>query len=98
MISSRTDQPGIHLPILDLDVEHRYERSTTEGHAHLYLDRPIPTWRWVILMWGLRVGKVSDKGFFAWSLRRRGNFVRLPSVRKLTNTKRRKAPHSRLQE
>jgi len=33
-------------------------------------------------MFGLRVGKVIEKGTFAWSLRRGGNYVRKPGVGK----------------
>lgn len=73
---------GEHLPIIDLDFPHEYVPSTTPGHAHLYLNRPIKRWRMVILLWGLYVGGVIEKGYFLWSLRRGGTFVRRVGVRK----------------
>lgn len=82
LISSRTDR-GTHLPVLDLDFSHVYLDSTSPGHGHLYLNVELPFWRWAILMWGLRVGGAIEHGFFVWSLRRLGNFVRVPELRKL---------------
>lgn len=98
LVSSKTQRPRVHLPIIDLDIPHEYSPSSTPGRAHLYLDEAIPRWRWLLLMIGLRQGRVIDKGFFWWSLRRGANFVRLPGIKKLTNTKRAKSARSRLQE
>lgn len=73
------------LPIVDLDFPHEYVPSTNEGHAHLYLNVEIPYWRWVILNWGLYMGGVIEKGYFIWSLRRGGNFVRRRHIKKTTD-------------
>lgn len=81
LVSSRTTS-GKHMPILDLDFPHTVIDSTTSGHKHLYLDREIAHWRWLVLMIGLRVGHVIEPGFFVWSLRRGANFVRLPGTEK----------------
>ena len=82
LISSRTTS-GRHMPILDLDFPHHYEQSTADGHSHLYLDVEISNWRWFWLMVALRQAGIIELGFFAWSLRRWGNFVRLPHVKKI---------------
>jgi len=76
---------GKHLPIIDLDFDHKYLESTEEGHGHLYLNVPISKFRWVILMCALRFAKVIEPGFFLWSLRRGHNQVRLPGVKKTDN-------------
>lgn len=81
LISSRLLN-GRHKPVLDMDFPHRYSPSTKLGHGHLYLDVELPYWRWLVLMIGLRVGGVIEGGFFWWSLRRGGNFVRPQGVRK----------------
>jgi len=81
LVSSRT-WDGRHLPIIDLDLAHEYVPSNTPGHAHLYLNEEISTWRWCVLMIGLRAGKVLDKGAFVWGIRRGANFARLPGVPK----------------
>lgn len=73
---------GRHAPIIDLDFPHRYVPSSTEGHAHLYLDVPVSRWRWIVLMWGLYMGGVIQKGYFWWSIRRGANFARTPWAKK----------------
>lgn len=78
LISSRTDD-GRHMPVLDLDVPARLVPSSTEGHTHLYLDVPMSRWRWTALMVALRLAGVIETGFLVWSLRRGGNFVRVPT-------------------
>lgn len=84
VVSSNVVGTHTHAPIIDLDFPHRYVSSTSEGHGHLYLDVPIGMFRWVILMIGLRVGGVIEPGYFWWSLRRGGNFVRREGVHKTT--------------
>lgn len=73
---------GKHKPIIDLDWNHKYVKSTANGHGHLYLNEPISTFRWLLLLIGLRAGKVIEPGFFIWSLRRGRNFARLPGIEK----------------
>ena len=82
VVSSHLHFMPEHAPIIDLDFPHRYVPSTTPGHAHLYLDVPISRWRLYALLWGLYVGGVIEKGYFLWSLRRGGTFVRRPGVAK----------------
>lgn len=82
LVSSRT-LSGKHKPILDLDFPLRLEPSTTEGHYHLYLDGPeISWWRYVALLTGLYLAGVIEMGFYVWSLRRGGTWVRKPGVTK----------------
>lgn len=81
LISSRTEN-DTQMLILDLDYPHHYVRSTQDGHAHLYLDKEISTWRWVIGMIGLWISGVIEFGYLAWSLRRGANFVRPEGVHK----------------
>lgn len=75
---------GKHAPIIDLDFPHTYVPSTSDGHAHLYLDVPVSRWRFWALNLGLYLGGVIEKGYFVWSIRRGGNFVRRPGVHKTT--------------
>lgn len=83
LISSMTDD-GRQMPIIDLDFDHAVVKSTSNGHAHLYLNVPISKFRWFCLMTGLYLGKQIEMGFYVWSLRRGGNFVRIPEVSKKT--------------
>lgn len=82
LVSSHLEGSKQHAPIIDLDFPHEYVPSTTTDHAHLYLNVPISKFRLFLLLLGLYSGGVIEKGFFYWSLRRGGTFVRLPGVRK----------------
>lgn len=82
VVSSHLVDAPLHAPIIDLDFPHRYVPSTTPGHAHLYLDVPVSRWRLYALLWGLYVGGVIERGYFLWSLRRGGTFVRREGVEK----------------
>ena len=79
--SSITDD-GRHMPILDLDFPHHIVPSTTPGHSHLYFDQPIGKIQWLVLMTALRFAGLIETGFFVWSIRRGGNFVRIPGLPK----------------
>lgn len=81
LVSSRTDD-GKQMPILDLDFPHKIIPSTHDGHSHLYLDVPISRLRWTVLMCALYYAGVIEMGFFVWSIRRGGNFVRSPYIPK----------------
>lgn len=81
LISSRTTD-GRHMPIIDLDFDFRLVPSSTPGHYHLFFDKPIPRRKFVVLMLALWYSGVVELGFAVWSLRRMGNFVRLPGVTK----------------
>lgn len=73
---------GRQMMILDMDFPHHIEPSTTPGHSHLYLDVPMTKLQWFLLMCALKYAGVIELGFFVWSVRRGGNFVRLPGATK----------------
>ena len=85
LISSHIPGTRLHAPILDLDFPHHYEPSTQPGHGHLYLDGPISRWKMTVLLWALYQAGVIEQGYFLWSLRRGGTFVRRPGVLKSTD-------------
>lgn len=83
LISSRIDEKGkIHKPILDLDIPIRLEPSSTPGHHHLYIDVDVSWPRYAAMLTGLYLAGVIEMGFWVWSLRRKGTFVRKPGIKK----------------
>lgn len=56
--------------------------STSDTHDHIYLNVVLTNLKWFWLMWGLWQAGVIELGFFVWSIRRGGNFVRTPYTRK----------------
>lgn len=81
LVSSITTE-GEQMPILDMDFPHHIVPSATPGHNHLYIDVPMSKFRWFILMCALKYAGVIELGFFVWSVRRGGNFVRKQGVSK----------------
>jgi hypothetical protein len=82
LVSSIT-YDGKQRPIIDLDFPHHIEPSSTPGHNHLYLDMDMSRWQWFWLMTALKFAGVIETGFYVWSIRRGGNFVRVPGTRKI---------------
>ena len=85
LVSSITDD-GKQMPIIDMDFPHKMMRSSTDGHSHLYIDVSMSKTKWFFLMWGLWQAGVIELGYFIWSIRRGGNFVRTPYTRKKLNS------------
>lgn len=78
--SLRTD--GLHSPALDIDSPVHVVSSSTSGHHHLYLERPI-TWRaYRRLLRALRNAGYVENAVYWRSLDRGATFLRLPWVRK----------------
>lgn len=78
--SLRSD--GRHSPALDIDSPIRAIPSSTPGHHHLYLERPI-TWRaYRRLLRALRAAGYVENAVYWRSLDRGATFLRLPWVRK----------------
>lgn len=71
---------GMHMPVLDLDVPHRYEPSSTPGHGHLYLDVPMTWDAYVKLLGALADAGIIEEGFARLSIERGASFVRKPGV------------------
>lgn len=65
-----------------IDVPHHYVPSTQEGHGHLYIDVELSNWAWFWLMVRLYRAGIIEQGYFAWGIRRWGNFVRREGVTK----------------
>lgn len=61
---------------LQIDVPVEYVPSTHKGHAHLYINHELTKFQWVRLMVSLYRAGILELGYFVWSLRRGGNFVR----------------------
>lgn len=73
-----------HLPVLDIDFPARLVPSSSKGHFHLYLDgmKPLPWWRYRLLLRVLAWAGVIEPGYYTASVARRMTLVRLPGVKK----------------
>lgn len=77
------ESPIIHAPVIDLDIPHHLEPSTTPGHSHLYLDIEMTWWQYRGLLRALWKAGIIEKGFYKMSLKRKQSFVRAPGVKKM---------------
>lgn len=71
------DGMRLHAPVLDIDYPARLVPSSTPGHFHLYLDKPMPWPRYAFLLWALSVAGIIEPGYARAGLRRRGTFARV---------------------
>lgn len=81
LVSSRTTD-GRQMPIIDLDFDFEIRESSTPGHYHLLLNKPISNVKFVVLMLVLWWTGSVEMGYAVWSIRRMGNFARVPGVAK----------------
>lgn len=79
---AKNDVPGYHRPVLDLDFPAALIPSTTPGHFHLYLDKPMPWPKYKALIKALADAGIIERGYASASIARRYTSVRLPWIRK----------------
>lgn len=78
--SQRAD--GMHRPILDIDFPVHVVPSSTEGHFHLYLDKPMDFDAYQELLKALARAGIIESKYASVSLARGYTSVRLPWIRK----------------
>lgn len=91
LISSELDYPydedvpaddRLHAPALDVDLPVQVIESSTPGHYHLYIDRPM-TWKeYKHLLRALARAGIIEKGYYKASVKRGATFLRKPGVKK----------------
>lgn len=72
----------LHAPVLDIDFEAKLVPSSTEGHHHLYLDKPLTWEEYAKLLTVLGEVGILEPAYVSASLRRGQTFVRKPSIKK----------------
>lgn len=82
LVTSATGVGDWHLPVLDLDVPHRLEPSSTAGHSHLYIDVPVEWRTYVKLLDALADAGIVERGYVEASKAKGATMVRKPGVTK----------------
>lgn len=80
--SEAADRPGVHYPVIDLDLPCELVPSTTEGHFHLYIDRAITWAQYSKILTALAEAGILEEGYVRASVARLRTDVRLPWIRK----------------
>lgn len=82
VITSKLKNDVGHRPVLDVDFPAALIPSTTPGHFHLYLDKPMPWGKYKALLKALADAGIIERGYASASIARQYTSVRLPWVRK----------------
>lgn len=72
----------LHLPVLDIDYEAALVPSSTPGHYHLFLDKPVAWDDYVDLLNALAACDIIEPGYASAAIARGATYVRKPGVRK----------------
>jgi hypothetical protein len=87
LVSSQSAwEAGVHYPLLDIDLPAQLVPSSTEGHFHLYLEKPMQWGDYVFLLKALEHVGVLQKGFVRCAIERGRTQCRLPEKPKSTET------------
>jgi hypothetical protein len=83
IISSEVEgKPGVHKPVLDIDLGVKVIPSSTEGHFHLLIDKEMSWDDYQRLLWVLADVGIVEENYASASDERGYTAVRLPWVRK----------------
>jgi hypothetical protein len=82
LISSRIDGTSMHAPVLDIDFPCTVVPSSTPGHYHLYLDKPMSWSTYRALLRAMSHAGVLQAGFVECSIELGESAVRPPWVKK----------------
>lgn len=82
IITSLDEVTGLHRPLLDIDFPVKVIPSTTPGHYHLYIDKPMTLERYERLLDCLSDANIIEYGYAQASIDRGYTALRLPWVKK----------------
>jgi hypothetical protein len=81
-VSSQCDDGKTHMPAIDLDLPCELIESSTPGHYHLLIDKPMPWFRYRVLLRAMVFAGLVEDRYYRHSVRRGQTFLRLPHVKK----------------
>ncbi len=82
IVLSHEPSTNLHRPILDIDFPVSVIPSSTPGHHHLYIDKPMPWLQYKVLLRALEEAEIIEPGYANVSIARGYTSVRLPWVKK----------------
>lgn len=82
IVLSLDKETGLHRPVLDIDFPLHTVPSSTPGHFHLYLDKPLSWPKYRRLLNALAEAGIIEQGYANVSRARCYTSVRLPWVKK----------------
>lgn len=80
--SALVDDDMMHAPVIDVDIPIAVIPSSTPGHFHLYIDKPMFWDQYVDLLDALERAGIVQHGFVHHSIQRKKSVLRMPWVNK----------------
>lgn len=84
IVLSFSKETRVHRPVLDIDFPVAVLPSSTPGHFHLYIDKPLSWSKYRRLLMALADAGIIEDGYASVSMDREYTSVRLPWVKKKT--------------
>lgn len=82
IVCSDTNVANMHLPVIDFDFDAQLVPSSTQGHHHLYINKPVTKRQYKRLLKAMVKAGLVEKGYCT-SFKHRGyTAVRKPGVHK----------------
>ena len=72
----------MHAPTLDIDFPCELLPSSTEGHFHLLIDKPLTWEQYVVVLQALAFAGIIEDGYFQAAMRQKQTYIRKPGVTK----------------
>ena len=85
LVSSEV-RPDVHMPVIDCDFGIQAVASTTPGHYHLYIDQELTWDQYKALLDGFYKAGLIQAGWYNNALKEMRSYVRLPHVKKTTQS------------
>lgn len=81
---ARSEDDVMHAPVLDIDFQVFVIPSSSRGHFHLYIEKPVPWSAYKKLLVALAECGIIQEGYADASIDRGATYVRMPWVTKPT--------------
>ena len=78
----RTEDQMLHLPVLDIDLDAVLVSSSTPGHHHLIINKPMNKQQYLGLLDALARFGIVQPGYAGAAHRRKGSWIRTPGTEK----------------
>jgi len=82
LVCSDRKEDGLHIPILDIDMPAMLLKSSTYGHYHLYIDKPMSWENYCKLLDVMAEVGILEPGYVSVSKKRKRTQVRTPWTKK----------------
>ena len=87
---------GVHIPLIDIDMDAALLPSSTPGHHHLYIDKNMPFEDLIKLLEVMVEVGIVQKGFLEGTKKRGFSSLRLPHVSKYDQEEEAPKPHLKI--